>query len=101
MLVAHFAAGGFSWSPDSTRLAYACCSNHQNQQFFTVSPDGTHRTLLWKSPSLHYLSEDSVDRPQWSPDGSKLVFLARTGPGYPPIQVWIVGADGTGLKRIA
>ena len=101
VLATHFGADAFSWSPDSTRLAYGCCSNHQNQQFFTVAPDGTHPTVLWTNPSLHYISEDSVDRPQWSPDGSKLVFLARSGPGYPPIQVWTVGADGTGLKRIA
>jgi len=49
---------------------------------------------------LHYLSEIGLDRPQWSPDGSRLVFLARSGPGYPPIHVWIVGANSRGLKRI-
>ena len=66
----------------------------------TVDPQGTHRTVLWNDPSLHYLNEDSLDWPQWSPDGSKLVFMARSGPGYPPIQIWTVGADGSGLARI-
>jgi Tol biopolymer transport system component len=67
----------------------------------TVAPQGTQHTVLWTNRSLHYLSEDSEDRPQWSPDGSKLVFMARVGPGYPPTQIWVAGADGHGLTRIA
>jgi Tol biopolymer transport system component len=67
----------------------------------TVDPQGTHRTVLWNNPSPHYINEDGFDWPRWSPDGSKLVFLGRTRPGYPPTQIWIVGADGHGLTRIA
>ena len=44
---------------------------------------------------------NSEDRPQWSSDGSKLAFTARVGLGSPPIQIWVVGADGHGLTRIA
>jgi Tol biopolymer transport system component len=100
VLATHFGADSFSWSPDSKLLAYDCCSNHEDKHLMTVEPVGTHRTTLWVDPSLHYVTEDSEDWPQWSPDGSKLVFMARTGPGYPPIKIWTVGADGSALTQI-
>jgi Tol biopolymer transport system component len=51
--------------------------------------------------SLHYVTNDSWNRPQWSPDGTKLVFMALHGKGRPPAaQVWVVGADGTGLHQV-
>ena len=97
--------GAFSWSPTSARLAYVAelgkaPAYGSDTRLATVDLQG-HRKPLWNSPSLHYLSEIGLDRPQWSPDGSKLVFLARSGPRYPPIHIWIVGANGHGLKRIA
>ena len=52
-------------------------------RFTTLNPQGTKRTILWANRSLHYITEDTADLPQWSPDGSKLAFLARVGPGYP------------------
>jgi Tol biopolymer transport system component len=90
----------FSWSPNSTRRAYVAELGKapafgSDTRLATVDLQG-HRKPLWNSPSLHYLSEIGLDRPQWSPDGLKLVFLARSGPGYPPIHVWIVGANGQG-----
>jgi Tol biopolymer transport system component len=100
VLATHFGADAFSWSPDSALLAYDCCSNKPTRRLMTVDPLGAQRTVLWNDSSLHFLSEDSLDWPQWSPDGSKLVFMARSGPGYPPIQIWTVGADGSGLARI-
>lgn len=93
--------GGFSWSPNSKLLACLCGPNREHLRLTAISPQTTRRTILWANRSLHYLSEDSWDHPQWSPDGTKLAFLARVGPGYPAIQVWVVGADGAGLRRIA
>jgi len=91
----------FSWSPNSKLLVCSCGPDRAHIRLTTLNPQGTKRTVLWANRSLHALTEDSADLPQWSPDGSKLAFLARVGPGYPPVQVWVVGADGTGLKRIA
>ena len=99
-VVAGWLRGGFSWSPNSKLLACLCGADREHLRFTTLEPQG-HSTVLWTNPSVHYVTENTVDRPQWSPDGSKLAFLARVGPGDPPIQVWVVGADGTGLKRVA
>jgi Tol biopolymer transport system component len=100
-VLAGWVVGGFSWSPNSKLLACFCGQNREHVRFTTIAPADARRTVLWANRSLHYLSEDSEDRPQWSRDSAKLVFLARVGPGYPPIQVWVVDADGTGLNRIA
>jgi Tol biopolymer transport system component len=94
----------FSWSPNSTRLAYVADRIGKAPAYGSVTRLATvdlqgHRKQLWKSTSLHYLS-DYRDRPQWSADSSKLVFLARSRPGN-PAHVWIVGAEGHGLRRIA
>jgi Tol biopolymer transport system component len=99
--VAGWDDGAFSWSPNSKLLACFCGLSREHIRLTTLNPQGTKRTILWANRSLRYITEDTADRPQWSPDGSKLAFLARVGPGYPPIQVWVVGADGTGLRRIA
>jgi len=88
-------AFSFSWSPQSTRLAVAT----SDKPLATVDLHG-HRTMLWTNPSLQYRTYNSIDRPQWSPDGSKLVFAA-TSNSPAETHIWIVGATGHGLKRIA
>lgn len=99
--VAGWVSGAFSWSPSSKLLACFCGPNREHVRLTTLNPQGTKRTVLWANRSLHYITENTGDLPRWSPDGSKLAFLARVGRGFPPIQVWVVGADGAGLKRIA
>jgi Tol biopolymer transport system component len=87
----------FAWSPTSKLLAYP--TKPGAGRLATVDLRG-HRRLLWKTPSLHYLSNNSLDRPQWSPDGKALVFMAVVGPGRPRAHIWVVGADGSGLRRV-
>src|SRR5262249_19653017 len=36
--------------------------------------------------------------PDWSPDGKRLVFDTQDASGLP--AVWVVGSDGTGLRRL-
>ena len=57
--------------------------------------------MLGSQDKLRYISEDSLDRPQWSADSSTLVFMARAGEGYTPSHIWVAHADGTGLHRVA
>ena len=99
--LAGWASSGFSWSPNSKLIACFCGPTNEHEHLTTINPQGTKRTILWANRSLHYSPEDSEELPQWSPDGSKLTFLARVGPPLNPLEVWVVGADGTGLKRIA
>jgi WD40 repeat protein len=87
----------FSWSPNSRTIAYACCStNLWIQQLMTVRPDGTHLTNLLMDRPLIYANRAE---PLWSPDGSRLLFLAR-GIDHRTAHVWTVRADGSHLTRI-
>lgn len=93
--------GSFAWSPTSKRLAYVATGGRPVNQgrLVTIDMQG-HRKVLWSGP-LHYLSNDSLDRPQWSPDGTKLVFMGISGSGRPPAHVWVVSEDGHGLTKLA
>src|SRR5207247_1681481 len=61
-----------SWSPDSSRLAYAArlrLGDNARQALATVRPDGTGRKLYWdRGSDLYY--ESSGEPPAWSPDSS-------------------------------
>jgi Tol biopolymer transport system component len=89
----------FAWSPTSKSIAYNCTTggNWTGGQFMTVSPEGTHLTNLLKGHSLTFVWHFSV--PQWSPDGSRLLFLAQ-GVGHRTAHVWTVRPDGRDLTRI-
>lgn len=90
-----------SWSPDSSRLAYAATLSLGNDAQFaiaTTGADGSNRKVFWNRSSELYYAESEA--PAWSPDSSKLLFLARTRGDNGPLQLLTVGADGSGLTRI-
>jgi Tol biopolymer transport system component len=89
----------FSWSPTSQSIAYNCTSdwNWLGGQFMTVSPDGTHLTDLLEDRPLTFVWH--FDVPRWSPDGTRLVFLAQRV-GHRTAHVWTIRADGSHLTRI-
>jgi Tol biopolymer transport system component len=80
----------FAWSPDSTRLAYA-----SSTKVGTVDLAG-HKTTF----ALPGLRPD-VNTPQWSPDGKSVAFSAVKRSDDLDIRAYVVGADGTGLRRLA
>jgi Tol biopolymer transport system component len=80
----------YSWSPDSRTLAYVTDSRAGT---VTLSGTKTVFALSGLHPDLH--------TPQWSPDGKTIALSAiRNGDdlGY---RVYLVGVDGSGLRRIA
>ena len=72
-----------------------------------MAGDGTHAVQLTDSPG-----EDGW--PVWSPDGKRIAFTSvrddcarsdapscrTTGDVGPHLDVWVVNADGTGLRRV-
>jgi Tol biopolymer transport system component len=81
-----------AWGPDG-RLA-VLLNNVQSVVLVVVDANGVGRRLA--APSLHL--PYPAGPPAWSPDGRSLAFTAvdREGVG----DVWTVGADGKGLRRI-
>jgi Tol biopolymer transport system component len=98
----------FSWSPTSKAIAYDCNTKTDpsapspRNEFMTVRPDGTHLTNLLKGRHLAYSQDIYGNGPQWSPDGSRLLFVAsRIIYGGPSsnTHVWTVHPNGRDLTR--
>lgn len=80
----------YSWSPDSRSLAYV---SDRGAGTLSLTGARTAFSLRGLHPDLH--------TPQWSPDGKTVALGAiRNGDdlGY---RVYLIGADGSGLRRIA
>jgi Tol biopolymer transport system component len=78
-------ASGIAYSPDGTKLAYT---------------DGDLNTLdssTLSNPQLIVSLAGTEDNPDWSPDGSRLVFQNKDGDNW---EIWVVNADGTGATQL-
>ena len=79
-------AYGFSASLDGRRIAY-----HKSYRVYVADRDGSNARLVETGRPFNF-------SPQWSPNGSHLLFLA--GKNY-DCHPHIVQADGTGFRKIA
>ena len=80
----------FSWSPGSTKLVYT-----NGTRIAAVDLSGMRTTF-----SIPGLRPD-LNTPQWSPDSSSIAFTAVRKGADLDIRVYVIGADGTGLRRLA
>ncbi|WP_380281376.1 hypothetical protein [Kitasatospora purpeofusca] len=99
-----------SWSPDGNQLAFTrtwgtsdpTTEQIQYSDLYVIAPDGT------TAQRITFLTNDTpysgtVTDPAWSPDGKQLVFSYRTSATGQPANsraLYIVNADGTGLRRL-
>ena len=86
----------FAWSPDGRRFAITGHSRRRGYRIGFVHADG--RGLKWLrlnvSPALG-------SSPSWSPDGRRVAFPARLrGDSSESVQLWVVGGNGSGLRRL-
>ena len=85
------AQSGFAWSSDGKRLAYAVGGRGEDVGIVGVEGRGRRR--------LHLSGLALITDLMWSPDARRLVLAARAQLDDPD-QLWIVGADGKGLRRL-
>jgi WD40-like Beta Propeller Repeat len=96
---------GFAWSPTSNLIAYDCLSGltlpPDGSELMTVRPDGTHLTDLLKHHQWMYVNTLSglPEPAQWSPDGSRLLFLATQAYGA-DTSVFTIRPNGHHLTRL-
>ena len=79
-------------------IAYSAYANGR-WQLFTVRPDGTGASMI----PIAGIPDDAI-HPAWSPDGTQIVFDARTGGGSGAgggdRDLYVVDADGSNLRRL-
>ena len=83
------------WSPDGKSLAFEridTSTTPERAALFTIGVDG--KDLFQVTP----WSVDGND-PDWSPDGSLIVFNASAEPS-PTQNIWTIRPDGTGLTQL-
>lgn len=98
-----FQAGGASWSPDGTQIAYATNVQYRKEsgswvmrggQIWTVASDGSNPTMVFDPGCC----EATELRPTWSPDGSQLAFevwsRGESSPQWLVVDMGDVGAIG-------
>jgi Tol biopolymer transport system component len=82
---------GLSWSPRSGAIAFSGRTAEQSSSIFVIGLAG--------ESIRHVTSCDGCEdsSPSWSPDGR---FIAFARGGYRSADVYVVRADGTGLRRL-
>jgi Tol biopolymer transport system component len=93
--------GSFAWSPDGSWIATL---SGPHGGIMLVAADGSEeRVIVDPGPG----KVDSISPFAWSPDGSQLVFsdvggaISESPPTWDPPSIYIVNADGTGLRWLA
>jgi TolB protein len=87
-----------NWSPQGNQIVFS--------QHVTPTARGSIWVINSNGAGLHQITVAGLDcggsvgchEPQWSPDGTKIVFATNSAQGS---FVYTMNADGTGLKRIA
>ena len=79
-------AYGFSSSPDGRYIAY-----HKSYQIYLANADGSNARLIKTGKPFNF-------GPQWSPDGTTVLFLSGEHRNSHPC---VVRADASGLKKLA
>jgi Tol biopolymer transport system component len=80
-----------SLSPDATRMAYLSNQSGSPQIWIRDLRSGVSRQVTSLS--------DPVGSVFWSPTGDQLAYSVLPGGGL-NTQVWVVGADGSGARRL-
>ncbi len=90
-----------TFSPDGTQLLYSQYSNDgmttSDTSIQIMNADGSGKRTLYHEPGA------SAFDPNWSPDGSVILFsIGRyfRAPGIPPSQIATIKPDGTGFTPI-
>jgi TolB protein len=88
------------WSPDGTKIAFTSHPPSDNPinpihaEIYVINPDGTGLTRL----TFNNYEERA---PSWSPDGSRIVFMARVGTrGGNGFEICVMNTDGTNFVQL-
>lgn len=86
------------WSPDGTKIAFSShCCNPQNQEIWTVNPDGSGLHRLTNNGKEYFAGPHDFG-PSWSPQGDAIVF-ERDAPDFSSSAIFVIKADGSEITK--
>ena len=82
-----------AFSPDGKSIAVVS-GRDGNSEIYTID---------LATRALRRLTDDPAwdSYPTWSPDGKRIAFLSGSGASAAPHALWIIGADGSGRRKVA
>jgi Tol biopolymer transport system component len=94
--------GDFNWSPDGTKITLETLQDGRDQ-VWVINAHGSELRRLIDEPSF-----EGPSLPVWSPDGTRLAYLATPGPvptdgamnGHFGVQIWAMNPDGFGVTKL-
>jgi TolB protein len=78
------------WSPDGERIVVEHDPLADENEIYTIEPDGSNPTRLTDTTGDN-------QEPAWSPDGTKIVY-EHDNSGFD--QLWVMNADGTNKMQL-
>jgi TolB protein len=89
------------WSPDGRKILFTShpvgdkTDNNVTAEIYTIDLDGKQKPVRLTN------NTEEERAPTWSPDGKRILFMCRKGPGViPTFELCVMSADGTGLTRL-
>jgi TolB protein len=82
------------WSPNGRSIAFVGETAPSRRGLYVMNADGSGKRLLVQDKD----PVGSPERPSWSPDGKRLVFVGSQISGD---ALYVVRSDGSGLHRLA
>ena len=87
VLLEHWAAPSYAWSPDGAWIAYSTPDEHYNSEVWVIPSAGGERYNVSRHP-------DDDFAPRWSPDGRRLVWTAKRADNtFDLWGVWLTRED--------
>jgi dipeptidyl aminopeptidase/acylaminoacyl peptidase len=84
-------------APRGGRIAFSSTRGNGTQRLYTANADGSAARLVLPSPPGPETADVEAD---WSPRGNQLVFERFIFGGPVTTELYVVRADGTGLRRL-
>jgi Tol biopolymer transport system component len=88
-----------TWSPDGRKIAFSSARDGSGPGIYVMNADGSDQRRLTRAGA--FAGGDGT--PRWSPDGRRIAFvrMGRVSKEPAAAYVYVMNADGSGIRRLA